>query len=76
MTQATVKLHIPFESLLEAISNLDLEEKCRLWKLLDEEINQIEEDSYDWETEGQPKGKPVEYIPGVGLAVISSDTAD
>lgn len=79
MTLATVKLYIPFESLLEAISNLDLEEKHRLWKLLDEEINQIEddlleEDSYDWGTEGQPKGKPVEYIPGVGLAVIS--TAD
>lgn len=75
MTQETVKLQIPFESLLDAIANLPLQEKRRLWQLLNEEINLaeadlLEEDPYDWGPNGQPKGKPVQYIPGVGLVVI------
>ena len=44
MTVETVRLQIPFESLVDAISSLGLEEKRRLWKLLDEEIAQAEED--------------------------------
>ena len=38
MTQETVTLQIPFESLVNAIASLGLEEKHRLWQLLDEEI--------------------------------------
>ncbi len=81
MTQETVKLQIPFESLLEAIVNLPLKEKHQLWRLLDKEINQSEEadllaeDTYDWGLEGQPQGKPVEYIPGVGLTVVGGKDA-
>lgn len=76
MIQETVKLQIPFESLVDVIASLSWEQKRRLWQMLDEEINQAEidllqEDSYDWGSNGQPKGKPVEYIPGVGLVVIS-----
>ncbi|MBD2730101.1 hypothetical protein H6G96_28225 [Nostoc sp. FACHB-892] len=53
MTKTTVKLQIPFESLLDAIANLPLEGKHQLWQLLNDEINQSEgnflpEDSYDW----------------------------
>jgi hypothetical protein len=44
MTVETVRLQIPLESLVDAISSLGLEEKRRLWKLLDEEIAQAEED--------------------------------
>jgi hypothetical protein len=44
MTIETVRLQIPFESLVDAISSLGLEEKLRLWQLLDEEITQAEED--------------------------------
>ncbi len=44
MTQETVKLQITFESLLNAISSLGLEEKRKLWQLLQEEIVQAEED--------------------------------
>jgi hypothetical protein len=44
MTQETVQLQIPFEALVDAISSLGLEEKRRLWQLLDEEIAQAEED--------------------------------
>lgn len=79
MTQASVRLQIPFESLLDAINNLPLEDKHRLWQLLDEEIRKVEteleEDSYDWGINGQPQGKPVEYIPGVGLTVIGGRDA-
>lgn len=38
MTQETVKLQIPFESLLNAIASLGLEEKRKLWQILDEQI--------------------------------------
>lgn len=45
MTQTTVKLQITFESLVEAIASLGLEEKRQLWQLLDREIQQTESDS-------------------------------
>jgi hypothetical protein len=44
MTQETVQLQIPLESLLNAISSLGLEEKRQLWELLEAEIAQAEED--------------------------------
>lgn len=44
MNQSTIKLQIPFESLVEAIANLDIERKQQLWKILDEEIAVIEDD--------------------------------
>lgn len=44
MTQETVRLQIPFESLVDAIASLGIKEKRRLWQLLDEEISQVEED--------------------------------
>ncbi|MEH2386599.1 MAG: hypothetical protein V7K14_12645 [Nostoc sp.] len=34
------------------------------------EGNLLQEDSYDWGFQGQPKGNPAEYIPGVGLTVV------
>ena len=80
MTQETVRLQIPFQSLLEAIASLGLEEKRRLWQLLDREINQAEDESleqapYDWGLAGQPEGKPVEYVPGVGFVVTGGKDA-
>lgn len=44
MTQETIRLQIPFASLVNAISSLGLEEKRILWQLLDEEIAQADED--------------------------------
>jgi hypothetical protein len=44
MTQATVKLQIPFESLVDAIRALGLEEKRELRELLDKDIAQPEAD--------------------------------
>ena len=42
MNQPTIKLQIPFESLVEAITNLDIKQKQQLWKILDEEMAVIE----------------------------------
>jgi hypothetical protein len=49
MTKETVQLQIPFESLVNAIASLGLEEKRKLWEMLDEQIaeaddNLLEED--------------------------------
>lgn len=38
MTQETVQLQIPFQALVDAIASLGLEEKRKLWQLLNEEI--------------------------------------
>ncbi|MEG4488504.1 hypothetical protein [Microcoleus sp. D2_18a_B4] len=44
MLPETVQLQIPFQVLLDAIASLQLEEKRRLWQLLNEEITQAETD--------------------------------
>ena len=44
MDRSNIKLQIPFISLVEAISNLEVERKQQLWKMLDEEIANIEDD--------------------------------
>ncbi|BAZ28418.1 hypothetical protein NIES4074_08510 [Cylindrospermum sp. NIES-4074] len=44
MTEETVKRQIPFDSLLNAISSLGVEEKRQIWHLLEEELEQAEED--------------------------------
>jgi L-rhamnose mutarotase len=38
----TIKLQITFEAFKEAIASLELEEKRRLWQLLNEDISQVE----------------------------------
>ena len=44
MNQPSIQLQIPFESLVEAVSNLDSEQKQQLWHILDKEIDRIEDD--------------------------------
>lgn len=44
MLPETVQLQIPFQVLVDAIASLPLEEKRRLWQLLNEEITQSETD--------------------------------
>lgn len=45
MGQNTVKIDISFQSLLAAISSLEIAEKHKLWELLEAELFQDEEDS-------------------------------
>ncbi|WP_445175464.1 hypothetical protein [Microcoleus sp.] len=42
MLPETVQLQIPFQVLVDAIASLQLEEKRRLWQLLNEEITRSE----------------------------------
>ncbi|MEG4391488.1 hypothetical protein [Microcoleus sp. BROC3] len=44
MLPETVQLQIPFQVLVDALASLPLEEKRRLWQLLNEEITQAETD--------------------------------
>lgn len=44
MNRSTIKLWIYFESLVKAVSNLDIEQKQQLWKILDDEIAIVEDD--------------------------------
>jgi len=47
MTHNTIKLSIPFESLVGAISNLSLEDKVTLSQLLEEQLAQSEEEIWE-----------------------------
>lgn len=47
MTQESVELLIPFESLVKSITKLRMKEKFRLWELLDEQIAQAEEKTWE-----------------------------
>jgi len=47
MSQTAVNLLIPFESLVDSITKLDLREKYRLWELLDEQMAQVEEELWE-----------------------------
>jgi len=47
MSQATVKLSIPFESLVESVKELGLKEKYLLWELLNEQMAQAEESQWE-----------------------------
>jgi len=47
MAQTEVKLTIPFEALLHSIAHLDLNQKRQLWRLLEEEMAQAEEELWE-----------------------------
>ncbi len=47
MPQATVKLSIPFEALVESVKELGLKEKYLLWELLSEQMAQAEESLWE-----------------------------
>ncbi len=45
MAENTVKVDVPFQALLEAISSLEVAEKHRLWEILEAELFSDEDDS-------------------------------
>ncbi len=47
MAQETVRLLIPFEALADSVAELTLEDKRRLWELLDEQMAQAEEEMWE-----------------------------
>ena len=46
MAPESVELSIPFESLVDSVTNLHLQDKFRLWELLDEQMADVEEDAW------------------------------
>ena len=62
----TVSPSLPFESLAEAIKDLSLNEKYRLWELLEEQIAQTEEKGLeqDSSTQAQIESARKEYQAG------------
>jgi hypothetical protein len=44
MLQENIELMIPFESLVDCIEKLNIEDKIRLWELLEEQLAQAEEE--------------------------------
>ncbi|MCD4766687.1 MAG: hypothetical protein K8R34_09280 [Methanosarcinales archaeon] len=47
MTQESVELLIPFESLVKSITKLRIKDKFRLWELLDEQMAYAEEKTWE-----------------------------
>jgi len=47
MAQESVRLLIPFKSLVDSIAELGLRDKLRLWELLNEQIAQTEEEVWE-----------------------------
>ncbi len=47
MAEHTVKVDISFQSLLEAVSSLDISEKQQLWEFLEAELFPKEDDSLE-----------------------------
>ena len=47
MTQESVELLIPFESLVKSITKLRMKDKFRLWELLDEQMAHAEEKTWE-----------------------------
>ena len=48
MNPSHIKLQIPFESMVEAISSLDMEQKRKIWQILAEEMEMIEDDLQEY----------------------------
>jgi len=47
MAQEIVQLCIPFEALADAVAELSLKNRRRLWELLDEQMAQVEEEVWE-----------------------------
>jgi hypothetical protein len=53
MAEESVKLPVPFESLVDSIAGLNLKQKLQLWKLLDEQLAQAEEEAWEHDPAAQ-----------------------
>ena len=64
---AIVKLQLSLETLIEAITSLDLQEKCRLREVIEQQIFELEEELYQEEPETIAQGleKLLSFSPHV-----------
>ncbi|MGK7895571.1 MAG: hypothetical protein AB4372_18645 [Xenococcus sp. (in: cyanobacteria)] len=63
---ATIKLQLSLETLIEAITSLDLQEKCRLREVIEQQIFELEEELYEEqpETRAEIQSVRAEYEAG------------
>ncbi|GLI36438.1 hypothetical protein [Desulforhabdus amnigena] len=47
MAKKKVKLLVPFESLVQSIAELSIEDKRRLWAFLEDELARMEEETWE-----------------------------
>ena len=47
MEQANVNLKIPFDSLIDSVSNLSPKEKHKIWEFLNEQLEQADEEKLE-----------------------------
>ena len=55
MASGTVTLNIPVETLIEAISSLDLDDKCKLLDILEQQVAEAEEEQWEQDPAVQAK---------------------
>ncbi len=68
---AIVKLQLSLETLVEAISSLNLEEKCQLQEIIEQQIFEAEEAVYedDLETEKEIQAVRAEYAADESITI-------
>ncbi len=68
---AIVKLQLSLETLAEAISSLDLEEKCQLQEIIEQQIFEAEEAVYEdnLETQKEIQAVRAEYTAGESMTM-------
>jgi len=68
---AIVKLQLSLENLAEAISSLDLEEKCQLQEIIEQQIFEAEEALYEDDAQTQEEIQSVrdEYASGESMTI-------
>ena len=68
---AIVKLQLSLETLAEAISSLDLEEKCQLQEIIEQQIFEAEEALYEDDAQTQEEIQSVrdEYALGESMTI-------
>ena len=68
---AIVKLQLSIETLVEAISSLNLEEKCQLKEIIEQQIFEAEEAVYedDLETKKEIQAVRAEYATGESITM-------
>lgn len=68
---AIVKLQLSIETLVEAISSLNLEEKCQLQEIIEQQIFEAEEAVYedDLETKKEIQAVRAEYATGESITM-------
>ena len=68
---AIVKLQLSIETLVEAISSLNLEEKCQLQEIIEQQIFEAEEAVHedDLETKKEIQAVRAEYATGESITI-------